>query len=663
MKSPARRSLRPSSLGGCAESETRAQHAFSFVPPLAAQRYTVRKLGVSFPGTRLRGTGERLANRRAIRVLPKVVSMEQNQRPSSVRSLIVAAATLMSFLLYLDRFCVGIAEPYIQQDLGLTKTQMSWFVSGFFWTYALAQVPSGWLSDRYGARTILAAYIVAWSLFTAAIGAAYGFALLIVARLGCGLFQAGAYPISASIIGRWMPITSRGQASSLVGIGGRIGAMAAPVMTAYLIVQFVPLSTPTQIEPADVLAGGPIAKVLVERVEFSQFGSRSMLVADESDPLTTTEVALLFPVLSINSDTKAVTYDERVEHLPKLCSLLNHIADSDALLNIARDDKTLKLPRDSLAILGRLKNNEPVPEFEQRRLKRLTLEALFPNEIKKLYRFGWRPVVMIYGGAGVLVAGFFWLVFRERPELHPRVNEAELALIREGRSAASQEIRKASGIPFKKLFQSRNMWANGFMQLGTNVGWLFIFTWLPRYLLEEHQVPIIERSYMSMLPIAMGVCGGFMGGKLTDIWATRFGVIWGRRLPILTSRVLAISGYCGCIAVSFLAPEHPLNSPWVVTALCGVAAYATDFGAPATWAFSQDVGGRHIASVLGWGNMWGNIGAAIGPLIYNYVLGEKPVTHDWNVMFGVCALSFAVSGLMAFVMDATEPLIPADEES
>ena len=585
--------------------------------------------------------------------------MEPVQRPSSVRVLIVAAATLMSFLLYLDRFCVGIAEPYIQQDLGLTKTQMSWFVSGFFWTYALAQVPSGWLSDRFGARTVLAAYIVGWSLFTAAIGAAYGFALLIVARLGCGLFQAGAYPISASIIGRWMPITARGQASSIVGIGGRIGAMAAPVMTAYLIVQFVPLSTPTQIEPADVLAGGPIAKVLLARDEFSTFRNRTVTLPP--DVPTSAEVVLLFPVLETNPKTKDLKYDERSEHVPKLCALLNHIADSDALLQLAREDKSLKLPRDSLAILGRLKNNEPVPEFEQRRIKRLTLESLFPGEIKKLYRFGWRPVVMIYGGAGVLVAGFFWLVFRERPELHPRVNEAELSLINAGRTAASQEVKKTSGIPFKRLVQSRNMWANGFMQLGTNVGWLFIFMWLPRYLLEAHQVPIIERSYMSMLPIAMGVVGGFMGGKLTDVWATRFGVKWGRRLPILTSRVLAISGYCGCIAVSLLAPEHPLNSPWVVTLLCGVAAYATDFGAPATWAFSQDVGGRHIASVLGWGNMWGNIGAAIGPLIYNFVLGEKPVTYDWNVMFAVCALSFAISGLMAFVMDATEPLIAADD--
>ena len=62
-------------------------------------------------------------------------------RPTKARYLIVAAATLMSFLLYLDRFCVSFAVDYIRQDLGLTQSQMSWFISSFFWSYALAQVP------------------------------------------------------------------------------------------------------------------------------------------------------------------------------------------------------------------------------------------------------------------------------------------------------------------------------------------------------------------------------------------------------------------------------------------------------------------------------------------------------------------------------------------
>ncbi len=570
--------------------------------------------------------------------------MSTEQHPSSVRFLIVAAATLMSFLLYVDRFCVSFAEVYIKQDLGLTYSQIAWFTSGFFWTYALAQVPAGWLSDRYGARIMLTLYILTWSIFTAVIGWAHGFALLIFARLGCGIGQAGAYPTAASVISRWMPITARGFASSFVGNGGRVGAAVVPIMTAFLIVQFVPIGTPVEVQPTEIVDAQSIVTKLTDRLKKPEF--RSLVEAGAAD-----KVAALV----------AANETASTELTPQVVSLLNDLTKSDALLDVAQSDKRLKFERESIATLARLRDKEPVSDAEKARLKRMTLEALFPTELMKLYRHGWRQVLAVYGLSGLLVAAFFWFVFRERPELHPRVNQAERDLILLGKPTDSGTPKKLDGIPAKKLLTSINLWANSFMQFGTNVGWLFIFTWLPRYLIEERQVPIIERSFMTMLPVVIGVLGGAMGGKLTDVWAARFGVLWGRRMPILASRVLAITGYLGCVGVSFLPADHFLNSAWTVTLLCGVAAFATDFGAPATWAFAQDIGGRHVASVLGWGNMWGNIGAAVGPLIYNFVLGETPKTAQWNWLFVTCAAAFAISGCCAFIMDATKPLFREGE--
>lgn len=584
------------------------------------------------------------------------------ERPSSVRFLIVAAATLMSFLLYVDRFCVSFAEPYIKQDLGLTYGQIAWFTSGFFWTYALAQVPSGWLSDRYGARIMLTLYILTWSVFTAVIGAAEGFALLIIARLGCGVGQAGAYPTAASVISRWMPMTARGLASSFVGNGGRVGAAVVPIMTAFLIVQFVPLGTPVEVKPNEIINAAAIVMKLADRLEKPE--QRSLI-----ESLGVEHVEELKSKLKRLSDGPSKNDAIRPQHgqavqesiAPEVSDLLNTWMKSDGLLEIAQSDKRLKFERESIATLAKLRDQQEVSVLERTRLKRMTLEAMFPAELMKLYRLGWRQVLAVYGLSGFLVAAFFWFVFRERPDLHPRVNQAECELIQLGKPTGTDVTKKLDGIPAKKLLTSLNLWANSFMQFGTNVGWLFIFTWLPRYLLEERQVPIIERSFMTMLPVVIGVFGGFMGGKLTDVWASRFGVLWGRRMPILASRVLAIAGYLGCVGVSFLPSDHVLNSAWCVTLLCGVAAFATDFGAPATWAFAQDIGGRHVASVLGWGNMWGNIGAAVGPLIYNFVLGETPQTAQWNWLFATCAAAFAISGCSAFVMDATQPLFRDDE--
>ena len=74
---------------------------------------------------------------------PTLDSFESAPRPTGVRHWIILLLPLMSVLLYLDRFCVSFAGDYIKEDLGLSQTQMSWFLSVFFWSYALSQVPAG----------------------------------------------------------------------------------------------------------------------------------------------------------------------------------------------------------------------------------------------------------------------------------------------------------------------------------------------------------------------------------------------------------------------------------------------------------------------------------------------------------------------------------------
>ena len=85
---------------------------------------------------------------------------------------------------------------------------------------------------------MLTGYIVLWSLFTGLTGFANGFVSLLVARLACGLTEAGAYPTSGAVIRRWIPWSSRARASSFVSFGGRFGGTFAPYLTALLIVAF-----------------------------------------------------------------------------------------------------------------------------------------------------------------------------------------------------------------------------------------------------------------------------------------------------------------------------------------------------------------------------------------------------------------------------------------
>ncbi len=115
----------------------------------------------------------------------------QAERPSSMRFVMIFLATLVAMLLYLDRICISTAASFVASDLQIKKEELDQVLSAFFLTYALGQLPAGWLGDRFGARWMLGGYIVLWSLSTGLIGAATGLQAVLILRYATGLFEAG----------------------------------------------------------------------------------------------------------------------------------------------------------------------------------------------------------------------------------------------------------------------------------------------------------------------------------------------------------------------------------------------------------------------------------------------------------------------------------------
>ncbi|HWB08289.1 MAG TPA: MFS transporter [Pirellulales bacterium] len=429
----------------------------------------------------------------------------EGEPASNIRWLVVLAVTITSVLLYLDRICISEVLKYdaARRDLHLDADQIDWSYSAFFIAYALAQVPSGWFADRFGVRSLLTFYLLSWSLLTALCGLAASFPALFVLRLGIGLAQAGAYPTSGSLLSRWVPLSSRGVASSVVAFGGRLGAVLSPKLTTALI---------------------------------GSLGS-------------------------------------------------------------------------------------------------------------------WRPVMALYGGAGCLAAAAYWAIVRDRPDEHPGCNAAERALIAKGRppsrdhettSHVAQTAAMLAG-----LIKSGGMWLMCLSQFTTNVGWAFLITWLPTYLTKSLQVSDETGASMTSVVLFTGMGGMLAGGYVTDWTTRRFGLRWGRILPLVVSRFTA--------AAAFLLAGY-FRSPWAAVTAFAVVAFSTDLGVAGTWAFMQDVGGRFVGAVLGWGNMWGNFGAAVSPFLPRW-LSVGPESANWNAVFTACAAAFVISGIASLGIDATKPVV------
>ena len=557
-------------------------------------------------------------------------------RPSRVRYGVIAASTLMAILLYLDRFCIGIAEPFIRQDLGLSKQQMGIFMSAFFWPYALAQIPSGWLADRFGARKMMTIYILAWSFFTAMMGLANGFIMLVAMRAAYGLGQAGAYPTSSSIVSRWIPPLGRGGASSFISLGGRIGGAIAPVLTAILIVAFVSADRSPLLEPVTVLDSDSILEKLSKRNDKDQ--EAYLHVYNRS----TAELKEL--VLSVSADNTGPTEPTQSRQL--ITTGFNRLIHDREFFSDRAFLRVKNMDRFATKCIKRLENNEQLSDADSRKFNRFLLESLFPIEIQRTYMKSWRPALWLYGGVGLLVAGLFWIVVRDRPHDHPRCNEAEVELITG--EMEPDTSKKIGSIPLGDIVSSPSLWFSSLSQIGVNIGWLFIGTWFPTYLMEQYQVPILERGAMVMVPFLVGFPGMLLGGFVTDRLVSLVGVRWARRLPWIISKSIAVVAFAACPL---------LDSPWMVTAMMATVAFCVDFGNPSSWAFTQDVGGRHVGSVLGFGNMWGNLGAAVSPILLIAISDN----YSWNHMFFTCAGLFTVSTICSFFIDAATPVIREDK--
>ncbi len=164
--------------------------------------------------------------------------------PTNVRYVVSWWLAMAAVFAYLCRNSLVVAESDLRADLGITEEQMGFILGpAFFWSYALAQIPTAWLGERFGSRRCLPVFSAAWSVATAAIALATGFGLVAASRIANGITQAGIFPCSARTIAIWNPQSGRAYASGKLGaamsVGGAIAAGLTGVMLGYMPAKYI----------------------------------------------------------------------------------------------------------------------------------------------------------------------------------------------------------------------------------------------------------------------------------------------------------------------------------------------------------------------------------------------------------------------------------------
>ena len=126
--------------------------------------------------------------------------------------------------------------PLIRQDLDINFTQAGMLSAAATLSYALGQIPAGFLSDRFGPRRLFLIGLAGWSVLSITFGLIHVFWLAALNQLAAGVFRALLFAPGMSLLASWFPPHRRATAMSLYMLGGFGGnitlALAGPLLAA-----------------------------------------------------------------------------------------------------------------------------------------------------------------------------------------------------------------------------------------------------------------------------------------------------------------------------------------------------------------------------------------------------------------------------------------------
>ncbi|MFJ3483227.1 MFS transporter [Pseudomonas sp. NPDC090202] len=227
----------------------------------------------------------------------------------------------------------------------------------------------------------------------------------------------------------------------------------------------------------------------------------------------------------------------------------------------------------------------------------------------------WESVFWVMGGIGVLLA-LVWAKTVHMPSQHPRINDLELAYLREGGANVDTVARKAVGqrvrlSDLKIFLSSRQM-------LGIYVGQYcltsmqyFFLTWFPIYLVKGRGMNIVDVGFVATLPAIAGFFGGILGGVISDALTKRgYSLSIARKVPFVTGMLLS-----SCVVLC-----NYVDSTYAAVAIVTLALFGKGLGA-VNFALIADTSPRHLVGFAGGlFNLFGSISGIVTPIVIGYAL-------------------------------------------
>jgi len=220
-------------------------------------------------------------------------------------------------------------------------------------------------------------------------------------------------------------------------------------------------------------------------------------------------------------------------------------------------------------------------------------------------RYGWRMAFVVTGALGFLWL-IAWITMYRTPETHRRVTRAELEHIR------SDPPEPTTRIPWLQLLPHRQTWAFAIGKFLTDPIWWFYLFWVPDFLYKAHRITLSGVVLPLLVIYQMATIGSIGGGWLSSFLIKRGWSINSSRKTAMLICALAV------LPIVFASK---VSSLWAAVALIGLAAAAHQGWSANIFTLASDTFPRRaVGSVVGFGGMFGSLGALLIAKFIGYVL-------------------------------------------
>lgn len=160
---------------------------------------------------------------------------QRTRDPRRIRWVFVTLLVIGGVVNYLDRSTLSVGNTTIAQEFDLSATQMGLLLSAFSWPYAIANLPAGYLVDKFGAKKMFAFASGAWSLVGMVTAAANSFGVLYALRVALGVAESPFFTAGLKVNERWFSAKERALPIALVNTGSQIANALAPPLLTFLM--------------------------------------------------------------------------------------------------------------------------------------------------------------------------------------------------------------------------------------------------------------------------------------------------------------------------------------------------------------------------------------------------------------------------------------------